>query len=170
MRIEPVASLNLQSAATTIKHRGRSMRKPVVILITVASIVLPAMMAQSHQAGSDTKQVKGPGIEVIPEDHDFGRVQQNAKLEKEFEIRNIGTEELTIGRISTSCGCTAALTSEKFLKPGESTTLKVEVETRMYKGDIERTVSVASNAANSKITQIKVKAFVVESTEGPAGR
>ncbi len=146
------------------------MRRFVVALITVVSIALPAMVAWSYQAESDRKQVKGPGIEVTPEDHDFGRVQQNAKLEKEFEIHNIGTEELAIGRISTSCGCTAALTSEKFVKPGETTTLKVTMESRMYKGEIQRTVSVASNAANSKITQIKVKAFVVESTDESAGR
>ncbi|HEX9724044.1 MAG TPA: DUF1573 domain-containing protein [Vicinamibacteria bacterium] len=145
------------------------MRRLVVALITVVSIALGAMVAQSYQAEGTRKQVKGPGIEVTPENYDFGRVQQNQKLEKEFEILNIGTEELTIGRISTSCGCTAALTSDKFVKPGESTTLKVTLETRMYKGAIERTVSVASNAANSKITQIKVKAFVVESTEESAG-
>ena len=144
------------------------MRRFVVALITVISIALPAMVAWSYQA--ESKQVKGPGIEVTPEDHDFGRVQQNAKLEKEFEIHNIGTEELTIGRISTSCGCTAALTSEKFVKPGESTTLKVTMESRMYKGEIQRTVSVASNAANSKITQIRVKAFVVESSEESASQ
>ena len=146
------------------------MRRLVVALITVVSIALPAMVAWSYQAESNRKQVKGPGIEVTPEDHDFGRVQQNAKLEKEFEIHNIGTEELVIGRISTSCGCTAALTSEKFVKPGETTTLKVTMESRMYKGEIQRTVSVASNGANSKITQIKVKAFVVESTDETAGR
>ena len=145
------------------------MRRLIVALITVISLASVAMVAQGHQADGSKKQVKGPGIEVIPEDYDFGRVQQNQKLEKEFEINNIGTEELNIGRISTSCGCTAALTSEKFVKPGESTTLKVTLETRMYQGAIERTVSVASNAANSKITQIKVKAFVVEATEGPTG-
>jgi Protein of unknown function (DUF1573) len=144
---------------------GESMRRLVIASITAVSMLLPAMVAQSYQAESNRKPVKGPGIEVTPEDHDFGRVEQNAKLEKEFEIHNIGTEELAIGRISTSCGCTAALTAEKFIKPGESTTLKVTLETRMYKGEIQRTVSVASNAANSKITQIKVKAFVVESTE-----
>ena len=144
------------------------MKRLVVALITVVSIALSAMVAQSYQTESNRKQVKGPGIEVTPEDHDFGRVQQNAKLEKEFEIHNIGTEELTIGRISTSCGCTAALTSEKFVKPGESTTLKVTMETRNYKGEIQRTVSIASNATNSKITQIKVKGFVVESAEESA--
>jgi len=145
------------------------MRRLIVALITVISLASVAMVVQGYQADGSKKQVKGPGIEVIPEDYDFGRVQQNQKLEKEFEINNVGTEELNIGRISTSCGCTAALTSEKFVKPGESTTLKVTLETRMYQGAIERTVSVASNAANSKITQIKVKAFVVEATEGPTG-
>jgi hypothetical protein len=146
------------------------MTRLFVVLTTVVSLALGAIVAQSYQTEGSKQQVKGPGIEVTPDSYDFGRVPQNEKLEKEFEILNIGTEELAIGRISTSCGCTAALTSEKFVKPGESTTLKVTLETRMYHGAIERTVSVASNAANSKITQIKVKAFVVEPSEEPAGK
>ena len=132
--------------------------------LMLAWIGLPAMTALGHQSKSATKPVKGPAIEVIPELHDFGKVQQNLTLDTEFEIRNIGTEEVIIGRISTSCGCTAALTSDQLVKPGESTTLKVTLETRRYQGRITRSVSIASNAVK-KITTVKVKAFVLEATE-----
>ena len=50
------------------------------------------------------------------------------------------------------------------VKPGESTTLKVTLETRRYKGRIMRSVSIASNAVK-KITTVKVEAFVLEATE-----
>jgi Protein of unknown function (DUF1573) len=138
------------------------MKRLVGALLAVGLLVLPAIEAQARQGDSKTKQVKGPGIEITPADHDFGKVEQNQKLETEFEIRNIGSEELNIIRISTTCGCTAALTSERLVKPGETTKLKVTLETRMYKGDIERSVSIATNAANKKISTVKVKAFVLE--------
>jgi len=141
------------------------MKRLVGVLLPLVLVALPAGVAQGRQGESKAKQVRGPGIEVTPEEHDFGKVQQNAKLETEFEIRNIGTEELNIGRISTSCGCTAALTSQRFVKPGETTRLKVTLETRMYQGAIERSISIATNAANKKIATVKLKAFVVESNE-----
>ena len=133
-------------------------------LLMLTWIGLHAMTATGHQGKSATEPVKGPAIEVTPEFHDFGKVEQNLTLDTEFEIRNIGTEEVNIGRISTSCGCTAALTADQMVKPGESTTLKVTLETRRYKGRITRSVSIASNAVE-KISTVKVTAFVLEATE-----
>ena len=140
------------------------MKRLASALLMLAWIGLPAMTAAGHQSKSETKPVKGPAIEVTPDFHDFDKVEQNLTLDTEFEIRNIGTEEVIIGRISTSCGCTAALTSDQLVKPGESTTLKVTLETRRYKGRITRSVSIASNAVK-KITTVKVTAFVLEATE-----
>ncbi len=140
------------------------MKRLTGALLMLAWIGLPAMTASGHQSKSATKPVKGPAIEVTPESHDFGKVEQNLTLDAEFEIYNIGTEEVNIGRISTSCGCTAALTADQLVRPGESTTLKVMLETRRYKGRITRSVSIASNGAK-KITTVKVTAFVLETTE-----
>ena len=140
------------------------MKRLAGTLLMLAWIGLPTMTAMGHQSKSATKPVKGPAIEVTPELHDFGKVEQNLTLDTEFEIRNIGTVEVNIGRISTSCGCTAALTADQLVKPGESTTLKVTLETRRYKGRITRSVSIASDAVN-KISTAKVTAFVLETTE-----
>jgi hypothetical protein len=107
--------------------------------------------------------VSGPRMEIEPEVHDFGKAKQELKLEKEFVIKNTGTADLTIGRISTSCGCTVAEPAEKVIKPGKSTTMKVTLETRRYSGSVERTVAISSNDPR-RIKSIKVKAFV-ETTE-----
>ena len=129
------------------------MRRLASALLILAWIGFPAMIATGQQSKSDSKPVKGPAIEVTPDFYDFGKVEQNLSLDTEFEIHNIGTEAVEIGRISTSCGCTAALTSDQVVKPGESTMLKVTLETRRYKGRITRSVSIASNAAK-KITTV----------------
>jgi hypothetical protein len=108
---------------------------------------------------ADDEKFEGPRIEIVPESYDFGKVQQNQKLVKEFDIKNVGTEDVVLGRISTSCGCTAALTSKKTVKPGESAALKVTFETRRYKGAVQRSISIASNDPR-RVRTLRVKAFI----------
>jgi hypothetical protein len=129
-------------------------------LFVVALVIVSSIGAQAGQkSGEDSAE--GPRLEIVPESHDFGKVKQNQKLVKDFELKNVGTEELVLGRISTSCGCTAALTSEKTVEPGGSTILKVTFETRRYKGAVQRSVSIASNDPR-RVKTLKVKAFVEE--------
>lgn len=123
---------------------------------------LAVSLAPGQDKGETQGAVEGPRMEIDPESHDFGHVEQNQSLVKEFEIENVGDEDLVIDRISTSCGCTAALTSDKVVKPGKNTTLKVTFETRRYKGPVERSISIASNDPR-RIRTVKVKAFVEES-------
>jgi hypothetical protein len=133
------------------------------VVSSIALLVL--VVAMAHGQGAKKTQsgtINGPRIEIQPESHDFGKVEQNLKLTKDFEVKNIGDEDLIITRISTSCGCTAALTSERVVKPGKTTNLKVTFETRRYKGPVQRSVSVASNDPR-RIRTVKVKAFVEES-------
>jgi hypothetical protein len=137
------------------------MKTVVGLLLAMVVGILPVTGEQS--SGKKQAEVTGPRIEIQPESHDFGKVKQNLKLVKEFEIKNVGSEDLVIGRISTSCGCTAALTSEKVVKPGKSTKLEVKFETRRYKGTVQRSVSIASNDPR-RVRTVKVKAFVEEST------
>ena len=46
-------------------------------------------------------------------------------MEKEFLIRNHGRADLVIESVVSTCGCTAALTDSKTVKPGGSTPLRV---------------------------------------------
>ncbi len=123
--------------------------------VVVASLVAPGASALQRKSKS------GPVMEIEPEDHDFGGVQQNQKLVHEFTVKNTGTEDLEILRIATSCGCTAAVSADRIVKPGESTTLEVILETRKYKGVIQKSVSVASND-RQVVRTIRIHAFVEE--------
>ena len=118
------------------------------LAFALALVAAPALEAQAKN---------GPVMEIEPEDHDFGGVSQQQKLVHEFAIRNEGTEPLEIRRIATSCGCAAAVPDERVVAPGGSTRLVVTLETRKYKGFIEKSVSVASN---SGVRTIRVRAFV----------
>lgn len=105
------------------------------------------------------KKDSSPHMEIQPEEWDFGEVAQNRKLVHAFTILNTGAEDLVIRRISTSCGCTAAIVSESVVPPGGTTGLDVTLETRNYSGVVERSVSVASNDPD-RVRTIRVRAFV----------
>jgi hypothetical protein len=111
---------------------------------------------------------KGPKIAVEPLEFDFGKALQNKTLTKEFAIRNFGSTDLKIDNVTTSCGCTAALVGEKVVKPGGSTPLKVELQTRSAVGKIERTVLVRSDDPTTAVLEVKVKADVM--AEAPADK
>ncbi len=130
-------------------------------MLLLALSVLPVFAAGVGDEKADRKPVAGPRMEISPETHDFGNAKQNQALVKEFEIENIGSENLELGRISTSCGCTVAKPEVKLLKPGGKTLLKVTLETRRYKGQLQRSVSIASNDPR-RVKTIKVKVFVEE--------
>lgn len=125
-------------------------------LVLLLGVVL---MAASDAVAQSSRKKSGPAMEIEPEEHDFGGVRQDQELVHDFKVTNEGTEPLEILRISTSCGCTAAITESSTLEPGESTVLRVTLETRKYKGVIQKSVSVAANDAR-RVHTIRVKAFV----------
>jgi hypothetical protein len=126
------------------------------LLVAVAALSL----SMGGPAWGQASKGGGPRMEIEPPQYDFGSVRQDQKLVYDFLVKNTGTEDLTLLRIATSCGCTAALPAERVVPPGGSTTLSVTLETRKYKGALERSVSVASNDRGRRVGTVRVKAFV----------
>src|SRR5574342_372942 len=116
-------------------------------LVAVAVLLL----SSGEPLPAQTSKSVGARMEIEPSEHDFGSARQDQKLVYEFVVKNTGTEDLELLRIATSCGCTAALPAERIVPPGGSTTLEVTLETRKYKGVLERSVSVASNDRTRRV-------------------
>ncbi len=127
--------------------------------------ILLAVLALSLASGAGAAPLpapaSGPRISVEPESFDFGKTLQNRLVEKVFVIRNIGSDDLVIERVSTTCGCTVAEGYAKLVKPGQTTTMNVQLQTRTYLNRIERKVLVRSNDATRDPLEIKVQATVV---------
>jgi hypothetical protein len=103
----------------------------------------------------------GPKLVIDPESWDFGRTLRNRALEKQFTVKNVGDAALVIDRITTTCGCTAALLDEKTLPPGKSAALKVTFQTQDFDGRVERKVVLRSNDRERDPLEIRLQATVV---------
>jgi len=112
--------------------------------------------------GAPASALSAPRLAVEPAGFDFGEARPQRTLSKEFRVVNIGDEELRLLRISTSCGCTVADPGERVVAPGESTLLRVELQTRNDRGSVVRTVLVETNDPDQPRTLIELRATVVE--------
>lgn len=132
------------------------MKLSVLVVAVALAFAAGASAATPAAAG-----VSGPKISVEPEIFDFGKALQNKELKKQFVIRNIGTEDLVIERVTTTCGCTVADGYAKVVKPGESTNMEVRLQTRTLKDRIERKVLVRSNDVTRDPLELKVQVTIV---------
>jgi len=86
-----------------------------------------------------------PKLEVVETTYDFGEILKGDQVKHIFTIRNAGDAPLTIEKVKTSCGCTAALLSEKVLAPGQTAEIKTNFDSTRFKGRVKKTIYVNSN-------------------------
>jgi hypothetical protein len=134
-------------------------------LAAVAVVLLVSPTWAQDKGAKAEAAAKGPKIRVEPATFDFGKALPNKTLEKEFSLRNFGSQDLVIENVSTTCGCTAALMDSKVIKPGGTTPLRVSLQTREYSGKVERTILVRSNDPTTALLEIKVQVTVVPATK-----
>lgn len=125
-----------------------------------AAPILAALLLLGAGAEVPAETAAVPIVRVEPGGFDFGRALPGRTLRKEFSLRNAGDAELVIDGVSTTCGCTAAIAGAKRLAPGRSTPLTVTLETRDYRGHVERKVLVRSNDPKTPLLELKVEATV----------
>lgn len=125
---------------------------------------LAALLALASLAAATgvTQDKTAPAIRVAPASFDFGRTLPHRTLRKEFTLRNAGERDLVIEKVSTSCGCTAAIAGETTLKPGRTTPLTVTLDTRDGRGRVERKVMVRSNDPATPLLEVTLSATVAE--------
>lgn len=125
----------------------------------VFACLLAATFPGNLVAGPGHALQRGPRLEIEPGEWDFGRAPPGEVLVHEFVLKNTGGQDLEIGRIASACACAAAVTDRTVIPPGETATLRVTLETRRYRGVLERWLTIRSNASRAA-TRLKVRVYV----------
>jgi len=90
---------------------------------------------------------------------DFGTVVKGEVLEWTYSVKNIGSADLVITDARPSCGCTVAQ-FDKVVKPGESGKIHAKLETKDFKGPINKIVTVVSNDLENPNARLFLKANI----------
>jgi hypothetical protein len=93
--------------------------------------------------------------------YDFGKSKKGEVLERTFKFTNTGNDTLLISEVEVQCGCTEAEVSKKVLLPGESSTIKISLDTETLSGLSVRKIIVHSNTKEG-IKEISLTTEVFE--------
>ena len=90
---------------------------------------------------------EGPQPKIVFEElkHDFGEAMGVEKVEHIYKFKNDGPGELKVDRVSTTCGCTAALISSKVIPPGGKGEIKTTFTVGGRQGKQTKHIYVFSN-------------------------
>jgi hypothetical protein len=102
---------------------------------------------------------KGPKIEFIKLEHDFGTILQDANGTCTFEFKNTGDAPLIIAYAKTSCGCLVPQWPIEPIAPGAKGKITLKYDTKRV-GPINKSATVSSNAINAPTLVIRIKGTV----------
>jgi len=134
------------------------LRKNIIFVALIAVIIILVFIMVSNNL--QNKSLPPPQLTISEEEWDFGKIQPTEKPTHIFSIRNNGGEELIIGRVRASCGCTATVLESKNIIPGESTELKVTFNPKGYEGKVKKAIYIDSNDPEVPKTKITIMAEV----------
>ena len=103
-----------------------------------------------------------PDLQVNNPKYDFGEIFQGEKVLHVFEFVNEGDETLNIDRVRSSCGCTAALVSEKIIPPGGKGELQANFDSTRFRNAVSKTIYLYSNDPVRPVMQFFIKGTVLE--------
>ncbi len=124
---------------------------------------MPALLAGRFLVFSLVAAAAGaaaPKIKFKETTWDFGKIKQGEVASHEFVFTNEGDDTLTIEKVSTSCGCTAALASDRSIPPGKEGKIQVRFDSRGYGGQVAKIVYVQSNDPKEPQRPLEIKAEV----------
>ncbi|MHC4176507.1 MAG: Ig-like domain-containing protein [Planctomycetota bacterium] len=121
----------------------------------VACTGLPAWL------GHGTAGSSAPAIRLAHTERDLGTVVQGAELRTAFPIANVGTRRLILREHRRACCGQAADQSEIVVPPGNSTELKVQVDTSPWCGRMREAVRYTTNDPDRPQLTLYVNADVI---------
>lgn len=120
--------------------------------------------AVSDGAGAAQQVATGPKLQYMPEEVDFGNIDDSKIVEKVVTLANVGDEVLRIEReegLRASCGCTVPALPKYVIEPGETVDMTVRFDPRNRQGHQNKTISITPVGSSAPMV-LPVKSFVVQ--------
>lgn len=102
---------------------------------------------------------KAPQLRLGMTSLDFGTVSPTGAT-REITVSNTGKKELSIRSLQGNCTCVTASATKPTLKPGESSTIKLNFKPQDRKGTQQKAVTIYSNDPRNPVQRITFSAYV----------
>lgn len=141
----------------TMKKKFKSLNTS---LFLVCTMVLTGLGLESSVNAQENSVEAFPVIEFETPVYEFGTTKQGEEIRYDFKFFNKGSQVLTISEVRPGCGCTTAGEWTKTVKPGESGTIPIKLNTDRFKGPISKSVTVTSNDPKRPNSFLQIKGQV----------
>ncbi len=105
---------------------------------------------------------QSPRIFFKSPNFDFGKIYKGQKVEHIFKFENQGNTDLNISKVKTSCGCTAAILTNKTIPAGKTGEIKTTFNSGSYKGKVTKSITVKSNDPGSPNYTLTISGVIAE--------
>ena len=101
-------------------------------------------------------------VTVSESSFNFGKVIQHVTITHDFWLKAVGDEPVRITKVLPGCGCTQIPLIDSVIAPGDSTCLRIILDTQSFRGRINKYPSFITDADTAKF---KLKLFAEIDTE-----
>jgi hypothetical protein len=126
----------------------------------IFNINFSAVAVEDFTKLTDEQRANAPKIKFEETHLKIEEVKQGELAHYSFKFKNEGKSDLIIRKTKASCGCTAAEPEKKVLKPGESSSIEVDFDTKRYSGKKTKSVTIISNDPENSTTRLMLTANI----------
>ena len=91
--------------------------------------------------------------------HDFGTVPRGPMMTHYYRLTNNTKQTIHVSGVRVSCGCTSAAILQDTIKPGESTAVHAQMDTRRFTGAKTVTIFVSMDQPQWEEARLTISAF-----------
>ena len=102
----------------------------------------------------------GPRLQFQAPVHDFGRVRNGEVVKHAYAFSNVGNQVLEITDVRASCGCTTMGGWTRQVRPGETGSIPIQLNTSTFEGPVSKSVTVTCNDPKQPTVILQMKATV----------
>ncbi len=93
-------------------------------------------------------------------EHEFGAVAAGSKVEHRFQLTNIYKEDIRIASVTSSCGCTTPVITQRMLKTHEKGEIVAVYNTTSFSGARNAVLTVTFDQPFHAEVQLKVNGYI----------
>jgi hypothetical protein len=138
-------------------------------ILLVATLSLGLRHAECQTIKSIDNSLNAGKVLWIPQQINTGKVPFGIPVRREFDVKNISTENLIILQVKSSCHCTVAEWPKEPVAPGQSSHIVVTYDAKV-EGDFYRIVTVLTNFDTNQSVPLALIGKVDPKTETPVGQ
>jgi len=100
----------------------------------------------------------------------FGKVYQTGeKVHEALTLENIGSKNITIKNVHTSCGCTVASVSDSLIPPGKKTTVRIEFNPTGYIGEVTKYIYIMTSDSTNQMVTVVMNGYIAYALQPTPG-